>query len=95
VVGQLIRPAATVARRLEAFEYRKGEGDEEYKSKKKSRDKAFSEETTLIAAACAGGTSATKRATMQTQARLALFAQAREGDNSCLRGRQWSILLSL
>jgi hypothetical protein len=31
---------------------------------------------------------------MQTQARLALFAQAREGDNSCLGGR-WSILLSL
>ena|SRR5215469_2251181 len=48
--------------------------------------KLSAEETTLIAAACAGGTSATKRATMQTQARLTLFAQSREGDNSCLRG---------
>jgi hypothetical protein len=30
-----------VASRLEAFAYQKGESDEEYKSKKKSSDKAF------------------------------------------------------
>jgi hypothetical protein len=95
VVGPLIRLPQFVASRLEAFAYQKGESDEKYKSKKKSSDEAFCRRNNIDCSGMRRSTSATKRATMQTQARLALFAQAREGDNSCLRGRQWSILLSL